>query len=160
MLSEFGKILVFIVGATLFVLVALAVSYLIRPKRPNAEKLSTYECGEEAIGSAWRFFNIRFYIVALIFILFDVEIVFLFPWATVFGRKELHDATQGSWTWFAIAEMFIFIFILGLGLAYVWAKGYLDWVRPRVIIPEVKNVVPKQLYESINQKYSEKPNLS
>jgi NADH-quinone oxidoreductase subunit A len=156
MLSEFGKILVFIVGATLFVSVALAVSYIIRPKRPNPEKLTSYECGEEPIGSAWRFFNIRFYIVALIFILFDVEIVFLFPWATVFGQKELYEATQGSWTWFALFEMFIFIFILGLGLAYVWAKGYLDWVRPKPTVPQVKSVVPRNLYENINQKYSEK----
>jgi NADH-quinone oxidoreductase subunit A len=156
MLSEFGKILVFIVGSILFVSIALVVSYLIRPKRPNPEKLTTYECGEEPVGSAWRFFNIRFYIVALIFILFDVEIVFLFPWATVFGQKDLYEATQGSWTWFSILEMFIFIFILGLGLAYVWAKGYLDWVRPAPTTPEVKSVVPKKLYENINQKYSAK----
>jgi NADH-quinone oxidoreductase subunit A len=154
LLSEFGKVLVFLVGAVLFLLSALFVSWLIRPKRPNPEKLAPYECGEEPIGSAWHAYPARYYIVALIFVLFDVEIVFLFPWATIFGNKELHQATQTQWTWFAFAEMFIFIAILALGLAYVWAKGHLDWIKPQAKIPETPKIVPKNLYEQINLKYS------
>jgi NADH-quinone oxidoreductase subunit A len=154
LISEFGKILIFIVGAILFIGIALGVSFLLRPKRPNPEKLAAYECGEESVGSARRFFNIRFYVVALIFLLFDVEIVFLFPWAVVFGDKNLHEATDSAWSWYALTEMFVFIFILALGLAYVWLKGYLDWVRPYPKVPEIKSVVPKHLYEQINQRYS------
>ena len=91
-LTEFGKILLYIIGAILFVGIGLFTAFLIRPNRPNVEKNTNYECGEDPIGLAWGRFNPRFYIVALIFILFDVEIVFLFPWATVFGNKELIDS--------------------------------------------------------------------
>ena len=153
LLSEFGKVLVFLVGAVLFLLSALLVSWLIRPKRPNPEKLSPYECGEEPIGSAWHAFPARYYVVALIFVLFDVEVVFLFPWATIFGNQELHQTTQAQWTWFAFTEMFIFIAILALGLAYVWVKGHLDWVKPQAQIPESPKIVPAKLYETFNKKY-------
>ena len=155
-ISEFGYILLFIVGAIVFVIVALTVARLIRPNRPNVEKLSSYECGEEPVGSAWGQFNVRFYIVALIFILFDVELVFLFPWATVFGNRELIQATNGAWGWFALAEMFLFVGILVLGLAYAWVKGYLDWVKPQIKTPAFKTNVPAQLYEQINRKYAGK----
>ena len=153
-LSEFGFILLFIIGAIVFVVVAMTVARLIRPNRPNPEKLSSYECGEEPVGSAWGQFNVRFYIVALIFILFDVELVFLFPWATVFGNRELIEATDGKWGWFALAEMFLFVGILVLGLAYAWVKGYLDWVKPEVKIASIESKVPKRLYEDINRKYA------
>ena len=86
-LSAFVEVLLFIIGGILFILVSFFVSSLLRPNRPNAQKLSTYESGEEAISSAWTQFNIRFYIVALIFLLFEVEILFLFPWATIFSKK-------------------------------------------------------------------------
>jgi NADH-quinone oxidoreductase subunit A len=155
-ISEFGIILLFIIGAMVFVLIALTIARLIRPDRPNPEKLSSYECGEEPIGSAWGQFNVRFYIVALIFILFDVELVFLFPWATIFGNRELNQATGGLWGWFALAEMFLFVGILALGLAYAWVKGYLDWVKPEVKITTYQSKVPKGLYEQINQKYAGK----
>jgi NADH-quinone oxidoreductase subunit A len=155
LLSEFGKVLVFLVGSVFFLLTALLVSWLIRPKKPNPEKLAPYECGEEPIGSAWHAYPARYYIVALIFVIFDVEIVFLFPWATIFGNKALHQATQAQWTWFAFAEMFIFIAILALGLAYVWAKGHLDWIKPKPQIPKIPEIVPKSLYEQVNRKYSE-----
>ncbi len=152
-LSGFGVILLFIIGAVSFVLITLVVARLIRPHRPNEEKLTTYESGEDPLGSAWGQFNPRFYVVALIFILFDVEIVFLFPWATVLGQAELIERTDGAWGWFALAEMSIFVVILALGLAYAWAKGFLDWVKPTTKPPEYKSVVPAELYEQINQKY-------
>ena len=81
MLTEFGKIFVFILTAALFVVVAIYVARLLRPKRPTFEKLTTYECGENPEGSPWVKFNIRFYVVALIFLIFDVEVVLLIPWA-------------------------------------------------------------------------------
>ena len=89
LISEFGGILLYIIGGSLFIVITLFVSRLIRPNRPSPEKLAPYESGEEAIGPAWIQFNIRFYIVALVFLLFEVEIIFLFPWATVFANKEL-----------------------------------------------------------------------
>ncbi|MGB0521939.1 MAG: NADH-quinone oxidoreductase subunit A [Flammeovirgaceae bacterium] len=153
MLSDFAYLLLFLIGGLIFASIGLFAASMIRPKRPNPEKLTSYECGEDPTGSAWGNFNIRFYIVALIFILFDVEIVFLFPWATVFGQQELIENTSGLWGWFSLAEMFIFLCILALGLAYAWRKGFLDWVRPQVKVEDYQSPVPPQLYEKINQQY-------
>lgn len=152
-LSEFGEVLLFIIGGALFVLISLVISKLIRPNRPNAQKLTTYESGEEPISSAWTQFNIRFYIVALIFILFEVELVFLFPWSTIFAREELIVETNGLWGWFSFIEMVIFILILALGLAYAWVNGLLDWVKPEQKSMDYKSVVPRELYDKVNQKY-------
>ena len=93
--------------------------WVIRPHRASEEKLTTYECGEDPTGNAWIQFNIRFYVFALIFIVFDVEAVFLLPWAVVF--REL-----GTFAWL---EGLVFIAILVVALAYVWRKGDLAWVR-------------------------------
>jgi NADH-quinone oxidoreductase subunit A len=153
-LSDFGLALLFFCGALIFVAVTLFVAKLIRPDRPNAEKMTSYECGEDPIGTAWTQFNIRFYIVALIFILFDVEVVFLFPWATVFGQEALIEATDGQWGWFALAEMGIFLGILALGLAYAWRKGFLDWVKPDVKPKEYVSDIPQELYQKINERYA------
>lgn len=152
-LSSFGEILLYIVGSICFVLFAFVTSWMIRPNRPNEQKLSSYETGEEATGSAWTQFNIRFYIVALIFLLFEVEIIFLFPWSTVYAREELIQQTNGLWGWYAMIEMLIFIFVLALGLAYAWVNGYLDWIKPEPKPTEHKSPVPKTLYDSINEKY-------
>lgn len=151
-MTGFGEILLFLIGGIIFILGGLLTAWLIRPNRPNEEKLSSYECGEEPVGTAWGQFNVRYYLVGLVFILFDVEIVFLFPWATVFGQEELQAASHGSWGWFALAEMMLFVFILSLGLVYAWAKGYLNWVRPEPKVPEVKSPVPEALYDILNQK--------
>ncbi len=98
-------------------------------------------------------FNIRFYVVALVFVLFDVELVFLFPWATVFGQARLISETDGAWGWFALTEAVLFVVVLALGLAYVWAKGYLDWVKPQPKVPTVETKVPADLYEQVNRRY-------
>lgn len=121
MLSDFASILVFAVAGVLLLILALTVARLIRPDAKTPEKLTTYECGEDPVGNPWIQFNIRFYIIALIFIIFEVEIVFLYPWGVVFKRL-------GS---VAFAEMLVFIFILLVGLAYIWRKGDLEWVRPK-----------------------------
>lgn len=152
-LSAFGEILLFIIAGILFILVTLFVSRLVRPNRPNPEKLSTYESGEETVSSAWNQFNVRFYVVALIFLLFEVEIVFLFPWSTIFANPTLIEQTGGSWGWFAMIEMLIFIVVLALGLAYVWVNGYLDWVKPNPTPTRFESNVPKKLYSEINEKY-------
>ncbi len=152
-LSAFGEILLFIIAGIIFILGTLLVSNFIRPDRPNPEKLSTYESGEEPVSTAWTQFNIRFYIVALIFLLFEVEIVFLFPWSTIFADKQLIEQTNGAWGWFAMTEMLIFILVLALGLAYAWVNGYLDWVKPNPSPTSYTSRVPKELYESINEKY-------
>ncbi len=100
----------------------LLIQKLVAPNNPNPDKLATYECGEESEGSAWVQFNIRFYVVALIFLIFDVEVVFLFPWAVVFNDLGL----------LAFVEMAIFLVILLIGLAYVWKRSDLDWVKYNV----------------------------
>lgn len=155
-LTAFGEVLLYIIGGILFVLVSFFVSRLLRPHRPNDQKLSTYESGEEAIGSAWAQFNIRFYIIALIFILFEVEILFLFPWATVFAKKELIEQTNGAWGWFSVIEVVVFIFILALGLAYAWINGHLDWIKPEPSPTDFKSPVPKELYQRVNDAYAPK----
>ncbi len=117
MLFNFASVLVFLVFGCLFVGVNLLLSRLVQTRNPYPNKLTTYECGEIPVGGGWIQFNIRFYVIALIFLIFDVEVIFLFPWAVVF--KDLGT--------FAFVEMMIFVFILLVGLAYVWAKGDLDW---------------------------------
>ncbi len=134
-------------------LVALVISRILRPNRPNPEKLSSYETGEDSVGNAWAQFNVRFYIVALIFLLFEVEIIFLFPWSTVFAREELIDETNGMWGWFALTEMLIFILVLALGLAYAWVNGYLDWIKPKPNSTQYKSGIPKELYDKVNDKF-------
>jgi NADH-quinone oxidoreductase subunit A len=130
-LADHSAILVFIAVALGFLVFNLLVWWLIRPSRFSEEKLTTYECGENPQGSAWVQFNIRFYVFALIFIVFDVEAVFLLPWAVIFGqmRNSLDPAHQAVLPLF-FAEALVFIAILVVGLAYVWRKGDLEWVRP------------------------------
>ncbi len=121
MLFGFSTALLFLVVGFIFLAFTLVLSRLLQPEgQKGPDKYIPYECGEVPQGSAWIRFNIRFYVVALIFIIFDVEIIFLMPWAVVFR-------TLGP---FAFVEGLIFIGILVVGLAYVWRKGDLDWVKP------------------------------
>lgn len=153
MISDFGQILLYFLTAIAFAVAMFGISKLLRPHKPNVEKLSTYESGEEPEGNANVQFNVRFYVVALIFVLFDVELVFLFPWATVFGRKEFIEETNGAWGWFTLTEMFVFVGLLALGLAYAWAKGHLDWVKPDAKKSDFRGKVPSDLYKKVNEKY-------
>ncbi|HEY2945622.1 MAG TPA: NADH-quinone oxidoreductase subunit A [Vicinamibacteria bacterium] len=118
-LTAYAAVLAFLVVAIAFLVVNLLVWKVIRPSRFSEEKLTTYECGENPTGSAWIQFNIRFYVFALIFIIFDVEAVFLLPWAVVFRQLGV----------LAFLEGLVFIAILVVALAYVWSKGDLEWVR-------------------------------
>ncbi len=124
MLFKFANVLVFLVIAAGFVGINLLIGRILRPSNPQPRKLSTYECGEPAAGSAWMNFNARFYIIALIFIIFEVEIAFIFPVATVF--RQWIENGHGI---YALVHVFLFVFILLLGLVYAWRKGDLEWVR-------------------------------
>ena len=119
MYFEFANVLVFILVAFGFIFGSLVAGRVIRLQRPDPEKLSTYECGEETIGTAWVQFNVRFYIIALIFLIFDVEIAVLFPWTTIYREAGL----------LAFVEMTVFLVILLVGFAYVWVKGDLEWLK-------------------------------
>lgn len=136
----------------LLVGVVLGISSFLRVKNPNEEKLTTYESGEDPQGNANIQFTMRFYVVALVFVLFEVELLFIFPWSVVFGNSELIAQTNGLWGWFAMAEMSVFVLILIIGLAYAWGKGYLDWIVPPVPQIKVETPVPAQLYEQFNRK--------
>ena len=155
MLTDFGVILLFMVAGFALLGIVLGIGSLLRPNRPNPEKNTTYESGEDPVGNANVQFNVRFYVVALIFVLFEVELVFLFPWAVVFGNKDLIAQTDGRWGWFALAEMAVFVGILALGLAYAWAKGYLDWVRPQPKVTTIDTPVPADLYGKVNERYAD-----
>jgi NADH-quinone oxidoreductase subunit A len=124
MYFDYLHVLVFAGVGLVFVFVNMIVGSLVRPRRKTKAGLETYECGEETIGDAWIQFDIRYYTVALVYVIFAVEIAFLFPWAIVLREASAHPAIGG----FAIVEGLLFIAILFLGLAYVWAKGDLDWV--------------------------------
>jgi NADH-quinone oxidoreductase subunit A len=91
---------------------------ILRPQRPNWEKNATYECGIDAVGEQWKQPNVRYYIYAFLFVVFDVEALFLFPWAVVYERLGL----------FAVVEMILFVVILLFGLVYAWGRKALEWV--------------------------------
>jgi NADH-quinone oxidoreductase subunit A len=122
-LTQFATVFVFLCLGIGFILVSQVVSHLLRPHKLHAEKQAVYECGEDVEGSPWVQFNVRFYLIALFFIIFDVEIIFMLPWAVAFNDML---KTLGA---FAFWEMAFFVAILALGLAYVWVKGDLEWVK-------------------------------
>ena len=148
-LSEFGKIFIFLIMGVLFVLFTFYLGKLVALKKPNPEKLTSYECGEEPTGNSWIQFNSRFYVIALVFLLFDVELAFIFPWSTVFSQQELINADP-NWGWFSLIEMFIFIGILLIGLVYVWKKGDLNWIRPEQNLPVSPSMIPLSAYDGLN----------
>ena len=128
MYNDYIPVIVFTIMAIALLIVPLIIQHLISPRHnKDNDKLMSYECGEVPEGSAWVKFNIRFYIIALVFIIFDVEVVFLFPWAVVY--KDFIASGNGALVLF---EMLIFVLILLLGFAYAWIKGDLDWVKMKL----------------------------
>jgi NADH-quinone oxidoreductase subunit A len=121
---QFGAVLAFALIAILFALAMLIVGAIFRPRFPNDDKLSIYECGERPIGSAWYNFNPRFYLVALAFIIFEVDIALTFPVVVVYASW----AQKGT-GWVAFAELMAFTVVLLVGLAWAWAHGDLEWVK-------------------------------
>jgi len=122
MLGVYLPIIVLLAVAGVFGLASLTFSSLIGQKKPSKVKLAPYECGCEPVGSARERFSIKFYIIAMLFILFDIECVFLYPWAVIF--KKFIKAGFGA---FVFGEMMVFVIILFVGYIYVWKKGALEW---------------------------------
>ncbi len=123
MLENYFPVLVFILVGLAFGCVPILLGWLVAPNRPDSEKLSPFECGFEAFEDARMKFDVRFYLIAIIFILFDLEIAFLVPWSVIF--KDI--VASESMRLFGFVEMMIFIGILALGYIYAWVKGALDW---------------------------------
>jgi len=123
------QVLILAIGGVAFLVGAFVASFLLRPRRPNDTKYTTYECGEEPVGSAWFQFPAQFYLIALLFVVFEVEAVYLIPWALKFG-DFVHDAAGHNvgTAWFAVVEMAIFLGILLLGWVYALRKGALEWL--------------------------------
>ena len=122
MASDYAPVLMFAVIGVGFTIVALGTSWLIRPHNPTGEKLSTYECGERPVGPAWRQFRVGYYTYLLAFVIFDVEVLFVIPWAL--ALRTLKGQGLGL---FAVIDGAIFIAVLGAGLLYAWKKGALKW---------------------------------
>ena len=118
LLQDFAFVAIFLVIAIALCGGALLLAWLLRPAKPNPIKSSTYECGVETYGNAWVQFKVQYYIYALVFVVFDIEAIFLFPWAVVYHQLPL----------FAVLEMVLFILILTGALIYAWRKGDLEWV--------------------------------
>ena len=133
MLSQFGQIFIFLAFATVFVAITFVIVRFLAPNKPTKGRDEIYECGEQAVGTPWLKFNIRYYVVALIFIIFDVEIIFLFPWAVVFRQIGM----------LAFIEMAVFLIILIIGFIYVIANGDLQWDKPAPIIPKLEREIFK-----------------
>ncbi len=121
---HFANVIVFTATAVLFVFGSLLAGRFLRPNAPSREKSMIYECGEKPIGQAWFNFNPRFYLVALVFVIFEVEIAFMYPVANVYRWFVAHGSGL-----MAFAELAVFVAILAVGLAYVWAMGDLEWVK-------------------------------
>ena len=124
---EFGAVLAFAIVAVGFALGMISLNRFVGPRVPNADKATIYECGERPIGVAWFNFNPRFYLVALVFVIFEVDVALTFPVVTVY-RNWVAAADPGM-AWVAFAELFLFTVILVVGLVWVWAHGDLEWVK-------------------------------
>lgn len=123
------SICIFLGLGAAFVLLNLTLGKLGRPRLPNAEKSQSYECGEEPIGTSWIQFDLRFYIIALVFLVFDVEIALFYPWAVVYMNNK------GP----ALIDMLVFFAVLLVGYVYLWRFGYLEWVRSAVTTSMQRN---------------------
>ena len=132
MVANYSTVLIFVLVGFVFAALALIVAKILRPRNPNYAKMTTYECGELPVGSSWVRFNVRFYLIALFFLIFDVEVVFLYPWAVVFKHLFPVPGLGALVFW----EMAIFLAILSTGLAYIWVKGDLNWVKQLVERPD------------------------
>mgnify|MGYP001025326958 FL=1 len=123
MLESYFPVFVFILIGIVFGVAPVISGLIVAPNRPDSEKLSPYECGFEAFEDARMKFDVRYYLIAILFIIFDLEVAFLVPWASIF--KEI--AATESVRWFGFIEMMVFLVILVVGYVYAWAKGALDW---------------------------------
>ena len=122
-------ILLFIIAGFLMSFGALVAGRLLRPKLGHPEKAAPYECGEPAVGESWVQFDLRFYVVALVFIIFEVEIALFWPWAVIFGSADAATAQGAAIKAMALYDMLFFFGVVVVGFVFLWKFGYLDWVR-------------------------------
>ena len=122
-MENYFPILMFVLVGVVIGVLPVAMGFLLAPSRPDPEKLSPYECGFEAFEDARMKFDVRYYLIAILFILFDLEIAFLFPWATIFKDIVASESVK----LFGFVEMLVFVAILVIGYIYAWAKGALEW---------------------------------
>lgn len=135
MFFDFANVFIFILLGLAMTFVIITVSKILAPRvQDNPDKFTTYECGERAVGSAWILFNFRFYAVALAFLIFDIELAFVFPCVVIF-KKWL----KGGVGFLALIEVVVFVFVLFLGLIYMWSRGDLKWTKE----------VPEELEEGL-----------
>lgn len=125
MLENYLPVLVFVIVGLAFGIAPIYLGKVLGPSRPNSAKLSAYECGFEQFENARMKFDVRFYLIAILFILFDLEVAFLFPWASVF--KDGIDAGMNVWVWFSFGSVMVFLAILVIGYIVEWKNGALDW---------------------------------
>lgn len=123
MLENYIPIAILIILAVGLAVLFVVLSHALGPKRPSQVKLDPYECGIDPVGDARSRFTVKYYLTALVFVLFDIETVFLVPWAVIY-RDALHN---WNWGMFVFWEMLVFVVVLAIGLAYVWKKGALEW---------------------------------
>jgi NADH-quinone oxidoreductase subunit A len=148
-------LLVFIIGGLLFLVVGWSVGKLFRPHQPNEEKNTIYESGEDSVGNNQAKFNSRFLFIGLVFLLFDIELALLFPWAVV------ADYAQGSHIeWFWLIEMAIFVGFLSFGLVFIWKKGLLQWNYKPTPPPIIPSKVPDELYQQVGKQQNPPRTLS
>ena len=122
-MENYFPILMFVLVGVAVGVLPIAMGFLLAPSRPDPEKLSPYECGFEAFEDARMKFDVRFYLIAILFILFDLESAFLFPWASIFKDIVANESIK----MFGFIEMLVFVAILVIGYVYAWAKGALEW---------------------------------
>lgn len=147
-LSGLGSILIFSALGAGFIIVTLIVSRFLSPFRPNPEKNKIYESGEEPVGHHWPSINNGYFIIALLFILFEIEVILLFPVAVVFGKSENFSTSLIVW-----AAILGFLLVVIAGLAYAWAKGHLDWMKPKPDTNSFKGAVPVNRYTEFNKRF-------
>ena len=146
--QSFLSLTLFLGGGVAFLLLGRALNRLLSRRQPNDEKTARYECGEAGQGGLPDVFNVRYYVVGLAFLLFEVEIIFLVPWAL-----SLAEPGGRAWRLFSLVEMSFFIGAVGLGWFFLWRKGYLQWgggVTKRKAYP---SPVPASLYAQVNERY-------
>lgn len=150
----FLEILTFVVGALLFVGIGTLVSFSLRPHNPNQAKLRTYESGEDPTGSSWGKFHTRYYIIAIVFMLFEIEMVLLVPWTTIWAHHALNEATSGLWAHYTAISTMLFVMLLTIGLAHVWRQGHLAGIQPPMPASSLASTIPKVYYDRVNSRYA------
>ena len=153
MAQEYAIVLLFFGAGVVFSILGILASKIFSTSNPNQEKLKSYESGEEPFKDARVQYNPGYFIIALIFLIFEVELLFLFPWALVFDDAQVIDKMGSDWGILALIEMFIFVGLLFIGLVFVWKKGYLNWPGRKKIEKRKTSLVPEKLYQEFNQKY-------